>query len=151
MAGNNQNLKTKRNITFIIIVAVVIVGCIVINNRPKCIADGCDLDAMEDSYYCYDHEPVAKPSKSTTKKTYGSASKSVDNNREKSDSVTNNATSAKPYSNKNSSKKSTYQDTYDEGCDDIYMDGDYDYDRYSSDDDYARGVDDAMDDEDCDW
>ena len=30
--------------------------------------------------------------------------------------------------------------------DDIYMDGDYDYDRYDSDDDYASGVDDAMED-----
>ena len=34
---------------------------------------------------------------------------------------------------------------YDEGYDDIYMNGDYDYDRYDSDDDYAAGVDDAMD------
>ena len=28
------------------------------------------------------------------------------------------------------------------------MDGDYDYDRYDSDDDYAAGVDDAIDDDD---
>jgi len=28
----------------------------------------------------------------------------------------------------------------------IYMDGDYDYDRYDNDDDYASGVDDAMED-----
>ncbi len=30
------------------------------------------------------------------------------------------------------------------------MDGDYDYDRYDSDDDYAAGVDDAIDDDDED-
>ena len=31
------------------------------------------------------------------------------------------------------------------------MDGDYDDDRYDSDDDYAAGVDDAIDDDDEDW
>lgn len=31
------------------------------------------------------------------------------------------------------------------------MDGDYDYDRYDSDDDYVAGVDDAIDDDDEDW
>ena len=31
------------------------------------------------------------------------------------------------------------------------MDGDYDYDRYDSDDDYAAGVDDAIEDDDEDW
>ena len=37
------------------------------------------------------------------------------------------------------------------GYDDIYMDGDYDYDRYNSDSDYADGVDDAMDEYEEDW
>lgn len=37
------------------------------------------------------------------------------------------------------------------GSDDVYMDGDYDDDRYDSDDDYAAGVDDAIDDDDEDW
>lgn len=38
-----------------------------------------------------------------------------------------------------------------DGYDDVYMDGDYDDDRYDSDDDYAAGVDDAIDDDDEDW
>ena len=38
-----------------------------------------------------------------------------------------------------------------DGYDDVYMDGDYDDDRYDSDDDYAAGVDDAIDDDDDDW
>ena len=42
-------------------------------------------------------------------------------------------------------------DSYYEGYDDIYMDGDYDDDRYDNDSDYADGVDDAMDDDDEDW
>ena len=33
----------------------------------------------------------------------------------------------------------------------MYMDDDYDYDRYYKDSDYADGVDDAMDDLDEDW
>lgn len=41
--------------------------------------------------------------------------------------------------------------TVDIGYDDVYMDGDYDDDRYDSDDDYAAGVDDAIDDDDEDW
>ena len=37
-------------------------------------------------------------------------------------------------------KKSKY-DSYDDGYDDIYMDDDYDYDRYDRDSDYADGID----------
>ena len=36
--------------------------------------------------------------------------------------------------------------SYDDGYNDIYDDADYDWDRYQEDDDYASGVDDAMDD-----
>ena len=48
--------------------------------------------------------------------------------------------------------KSKYNyNSYDEGYDDIYMDGDYDYDRYDRDIDYADGADDAMDESGEDW
>ena len=47
--------------------------------------------------------------------------------------------------------KSYRYDSYDDGYDDIYMDGDYDYDRYDRDSDYADGVDDAMDELGEDW
>ena len=50
-----------------------------------------------------------------------------------------------------SSKISNTYDSYDDGYEDIYMDGDYDYDRYDRDSDYADGVDDAMDEFDEDW
>ena len=39
-------------------------------------------------------------------------------------------------------------DSYDDGYNAVYEDDDYDWDRYWSDDDYASGVDDAMEDED---
>ena len=83
-----------------------------------------------------------------------------------SKSSTSNAGSSSSYNSKSNStnkssyssgtkkstttKKSTY-DSYDDGYDDIYMDGDYDYDRYESDSDYADGVDDAMDEYEEDW
>ena len=38
---------------------------------------------------------------------------------------------------------------YDNGYDDVYDNDDYDWDRYLNDDDYALGVDDAMDE--LDW
>mgnify|MGYP007122684949 CR=1 FL=1 len=50
-----------------------------------------------------------------------------------------------------SSYKSSPYDSYDKGYDDIYMDGDYDWDRYQKDKDYADGVDDAMEELDEDW
>ena len=63
-------------------------------------------------------------------------------------------------STSNSSSKSNYNydydysytyDSYDDGYDAIYMDGDYDYDRYEYDSEYADGVDDAMDELGDDW
>ena len=63
--------------------------------------------------------------------------------RETSGSLSSGSYSSKP----KSANKPTYNsyDSYDDGYDDVYMDGDYDYDRYDRDSDYADGVDDAMD------
>ena len=65
----------------------------------------------------------------------------------------NNGTSSTKKNNTrtSSTKKTNPYNSYDDGYDDIYMDGDYDYDRYYKDRDYADGVDDAMDDLDEDW
>lgn len=48
------------------------------------------------------------------------------------------STSHKTYSN--------YHDSYDDGYNDVYEEDDYDWDRYYRDDDYASGVDDALED-----
>ena len=47
--------------------------------------------------------------------------------------------------------KSNPYASYDSGYDSIYDDGDYDWDRYQKDKDYADGVDDAMEELDEDW
>ncbi len=52
-------------------------------------------------------------------------------------------------SHKSSGGKSNFDNGYDEGYDDVYDNEDYDWDRYLNDDDYALGVDDAMDE--LDW
>lgn len=68
--------------------------------------------------------------------------------------------SSENYSYSNNSSKSNYNydydysytyDSYDDGYDAIYMDGDYDYDRYEYDSEYADGVDDAIDELGDDW
>lgn len=57
----------------------------------------------------------------------------------------------KPYTGHSSSNKSNPYASYDSGYDSIYDDGDYDWNRYQKDKDYADGVDDAMEELDEDW
>ena len=80
---------------------------------------------------------------STSSKT-GSSRRTSTTATKSSGSKSTSTKSTKPSITKSSSKKKCY-DSYDDGYDDIYMDGDYDYDRYNKDSDYADGVDDAMD------
>ena len=80
----------------------------------------------------------------STKSTTGSGS-SYKKNTTGTSSTNKNTTGT------SSSKKNNPYNSYDDGYDDIYMDDDYDYDRYYKDSDYADGVDDAMDDLDEDW
>ena len=64
-------------------------------------------------------------------------------NNQSSNSSSSASSSKSSYS---ASSKHRTQDTYDDGYEAVYEDGDYDMDRYYDDDDYASGVDDAMDD-----
>ena len=96
-------------------------------------------------------------SKSTDSKSTGSTSKSSTSSSGTSSSYnnksnsTNNSSSYSSGTKKNTTiTKNTY-DSYDDGYEDIYMDGDYDYERYNRDSDYADGVDDAMDEFEEDW
>ena len=108
--------------------------------KNKCILKGCDNKRAPGSSYCYLHKSYGKTSSgSYTKKSYETKSSGS------SYSGSKTKTSGSTYSG--SSKKSSYYDSYD----DDYMDGDYDYDRYDRDPDYADGVDDALDEFDGDW
>ena len=94
-----------------------------------CIKSGCYNSASSGSSYCYKHKSSSKSTKSSS-------------------SSKNKYSNSKSSSKKSgSSKKKTYHDSYDDGYDDVYMNEDYDWDRYCNDWDYASGVDDALDDE----
>lgn len=77
-------------------------------------------------------------SSSSTSKVSSSGSTSTTATKS-SGSKSTSTKSTKSSSTKSSSKKK-YYDSYDDGYDDIYMDGDYDYDRYNK-----KSADDVMD------
>ena len=147
---------------FLVIIGVLfVIGSIGEASEPKCIKAGCDNKQASGSSYCYLHKPytgssTSHRSSSYSNKSSGSTSKSSTSNSGSSSSYTNksNSTNKSSYSSgtkkSTTTKKSTY-DSYDDGYDDIYMDDDYDYDRYDRDSDYADGVDDAMDEYGEDW
>lgn len=134
-------------------------------DTPKCMETGCDNEPASGSDYCYLHKPYPSTiwgstrdsgHSSTLSSTGSSASSSTPSGTgsSTSSSTSSNSTSSKStVTNRNTtsgsktSKKSSTS-SYDEGYDDIYENEDYDMDRYYEDDDYASGVDDAMEDED---
>ena len=134
---------------FLVVIGIFyIIGAISEASEPKCIKSGCDNKQATNSSYCYLHKPYSGSSSSHSNSSYSNKSSSSSS----SSSNNNKSTAGSNASSYNSStKKSNTYDSYDDGYDDIYMDGDYDYERYDRDSDYADGVDDAMDEFDEDW
>ena len=131
---------------FVIVDALLVIGLIGEASEPRCIKTGCDNKQTRGSSYCYLHEPytgssTSHSSSSYSNKSYGSTSKSSTSSNYSNKS---NSTNKSSYSSGIKKNTTTSRSTYD-SYDDIYMDGDYDYDRYDRDSDYADGVDDAMD------
>ena len=112
---------------------LLFIGWLIDLGTPKCIKSGCDNDAKDGSSYCYLHD-------NSNYRYKGSTLYSGSSNSSGSSSTTKSSTSFP-------GKKSS-MDSYDDGYNAVYEDDDYDWDRYQSDDDYAAGVDDAMEDED---
>jgi len=119
--------------------------------------------SKESRYYEEIHalyEKVEKVTKEAEKEYIATKPKENNDTKKGSGSYKSNesknksGTYSKGSSSKSSGKsygKTKSSDAYDEGYDSVYMDEDYDWDRYQKDDDYARGVDDAMEDMDEDW
>ncbi len=80
-----------------------------------------DKNSVKKTVYAEDSVPISRPSSSGT-------------------SSRGSSTSSRSTAN-----------AYDEGYNAVDEDGDYDENRYKTDDDYARGVDDAIDDNEDDW
>ena len=143
---------------FLVVIGIFyIISAISEASEPKCIKSGCDNKQATNSSYCYLHKPYTGSSSSHSSSSYSnkstsSSSSSSHNNKSTAGSNASSYSSTKKSSTgTSSSKKSNTYNSYDDGYDDIYMDGDYDYDRYDRDSDYADGVDDAMDEFEEDW
>ncbi len=144
-----KNSFGQRLAVFLVVIGIFyIIGAISEASEPKCIKSGCDNKQATNSSYCYLHKPYTGSSSSHSNSSYFNKSSSSSS----SSSHNNKLTAGSNASSYNSStKKSNTYDSYDDGYDEIYMDGDYDYDRYDRDSDYADGVDDAMDEFEEDW
>lgn len=143
----------KGPVVFFIICGVILLsGLFSCDSEPECIEIGCDNEAASGSSYCYLHKTYSggssykgySNSSTSSYKGGSSSSTSYKGGSSSSSSYKSNSSSS---SGKNNSYSNSYNyyDSYDEGYEDVYENDDYDWDRYWEDDDYASGVDDAMD------
>lgn len=133
-------------VAFVIVMFVIMVGVAFSSSKEEeyksnCIRSGCDRKCVYGSCYCSFHKPSSSSKKYNTNSGSGSSSY-----KPSSSSSSSSGSSNKPSSSSSSSSAYDSHKDYDDGYNDIYEDGDYDWDRYQEDDDYASGVDDAMDD-----
>ena len=150
MSNNPNGMSTGMAVlcTFGIL---LFIGWMIDLGTPKCIKSGCDNDAKEGSSYCYLHDTNFYHYKSSASGSYGSSTTNKSNSTSSGGKSSKSTSSSKKTdsSGSSSSKKNhRSMDSYDDGYNDVYEDDDYDLERYWSDDDYAVGVDDAMEDED---
>ena len=135
----------------------------IVSPGPKCLVDSCDHKAMEGCEFCKMHHNAGMKGyhkcgeitsiRNRANSTYEPDTSSVNTNNTSGNTSSNKtSTTKKPSSTKKPSGSNKGYDThnsYDAGYEDVYENDDYDWDRYYSDDDYANGVDDAMDE--LDW
>ena len=152
-----QNSFGQGVVIFLVVIGIFyFIGAVSEASEPKCIKAGCDNKQARESSYCYLHKPYTGSSSSHSSSSYSgkssssSSSSSAGSSSNSSNSVNKSATTNSSSYSSGTKKYNSY-DSYDEGYDDIYMDGDYDYDRYDNDSDYADGVDDAMEESGEDW
>ena len=160
----NNNQKSAGYAMLGVIIVFAIIGCLVSlteKEDPKCAFAGCDNTVSTEGGYCYQHNTPGKRRKATygTSSSHSHSTTSSGSTSNSSGSSSNSGSSSSSYkpSSSNSKYNSSHShDSYDSGYDDVYMDGDYDQDRYDRDDDYATGVDDAIEEDtedgnDGDW
>ena len=160
-------MRNERNgkgpVVFFIICGVILLsGLFSCDSEPECIEIGCDNEAASGSSYCYLHKTYSggssykgySNSSTSSYKGGSSSSSSYKGGSSSSTSYKGGSSSSSSYKSNSSSSSSknnsysnsyNYYDSYDEGYEDVYENDDYDWDRYWEDDDYASGVDDAMD------
>lgn len=163
MSGNNNQKSVGYAILGVIIVFAIIGFFVSLTEKedPKCAFAGCDNTVSTEGGYCYQHNTPGKRRKAAygTSSSHSHSTTSSGSSSNSSGSSSNSGSSSSSYkpSSSNSKYNSSHShDSYDSGYDDVYMDGDYDQDRYDRDDDYATGVDDAIEEDiedgnDGDW
>lgn len=155
--GKNSTEVSTGTALLITLGSMLVIGMIISAGKPKCSMSKCDNDAKEGSRYCYLHDLSYRSYGNPDYNEVYRNSQNRRNNSTTSSSSTSTQSNAtmgsgsrsSSGSTSTSSKKYSSYDSYDEGYEDVYEDEDYDWDRYYSDDDYASGVDDAMDE--LDW
>lgn len=154
MSGNNNQKSAGYAILGVIIVFAIIGFFVSLTEKedPKCAFAGCDNTVSTEGGYCYQHNTPGKRRKAAygTSSSHSHSTTSSGSTSNSSGSSSNSGSSSSSYkpSSSNSKYNSSHShDSYDSGYDDVYMDGDYDQDRYDRDDDYATGVDDAIEDD----
>jgi len=151
---SNSNSKFFESAIAIIVVILVLagIGGIVSMSEPKCHRFGCDNRVSEDYDYCFIHDSYHASNDTSWMDSYISSADSDYSSGNSYESTNSVKTSTSSNMSTSTSVKSNYKSphaSYDEGYDDVYLNEDYDWDRYWSDSDYADGVDDAL--EDMDW
>ena len=155
---NKRNMSTVEASLYVLgifFVIVLILAAFGVGGSPKCAQYGCDNDVSYNSDYCFLHNSRNYYSNGYKKRS--STGSSYNNSGSNSSSGSNYSNSGSNFNSHNTSsssnnKKYNSNNSYDDGYDDVYMDDDYDWDRYWEDDDYASGVDDALEDmDDGDW
>ena len=151
MSGNNNQKSAGYAILGVIIVFAIIGFFVSLTEKedPKCAFAGCDNTVSTEGGYCYQHNTPGKRRKaayvtSSSHRHSTTSSGSTSNSSGSSSNSGSSSSSYKPSSSNSKYNSSHSHDSYDSGYDDVYMDGDYDQDRYDRDDDYATGVDDAI-------
>ncbi len=133
MMNDKKDFKKRMMYSFIIfmtICAAMRIGSHAIGEMRsnECIEEDCDIDKEEET-------PI--PDSSLPRTNLHIYDEADEEPSEKSNSSSGSV----------SNKSSDTDDSYGEGYDDVYMNEDYDLDRYYEDDEYASGVDDAIDEE----
>jgi len=143
-------MKKTLYTAFLTTILTLLFSLTVFAGNKTCAASGCNSKTFCKSSYCSVH--TCAHSGCTNKRVNGSnycSSHQLNKTSSSGKSSYSSNKSSSSKSNSYSSKKNSSWDSYDKGYEDVWLDDDYDWDRYQYDSDYADGVDDAMDD--CDW
>ena len=153
----NNSFGGKILVVVIIVGILYIIGSVMDASKPKCAKSGCNNERSSGGVYCFLHKQYENSSyknsySSTTRATTESTNEVTTKTTERA--TTSVTTREEPTtrackdngSYKNNTSGNPYK-SYDDGYDGVYMDGDYDVDRYNNNSDYADGVDDAIENE----